>query len=102
MPGGTDVRWHGVEPDQPDWGDTSHSIAFELESPDSDHRLYVAVNTYWEPLDFTPPVLPDALSWSLAVDTSQAAVIDRDAPTVVDVPLRVADRSVVCLVAERR
>ena len=100
-PGGTDVRWHGVEPDRPDWGDTSHSIAFELQSPDGTQRVYVAVNAYWEPLDFTLPGLPDGLSWSLAIDTHDPAPLgasDHRAAGIAG-PLHVADRSVVCLVA---
>ncbi len=104
-PGGTDVRWHGVEPGRPDWGDTSHSIAFELESPDGDHRIYVAVNAFWEPLDFTLPVLPDELTWSLAVDTHDGSRVepsDRPASMGPDQSLNVADRSVVCLVAGHR
>jgi glycogen operon protein len=104
QPGGTDIRWHGVEPGRPDWGDTSHSIAFELLSPDGDHRAYVAVNAYWEPLEFTLPRLPDGLGWSLAVDTHAPSMIgatERRAVGV-DEPLRVADRSVACLVTDQR
>ena len=105
QPGGTDIRWHGVEPDRPDWGDTSHSIAFELTSADGRDRAYVAVNAWWEPLDFTLPGLPDGLCWSLAIDThegSGAGVSNRRPVTRTDEPFRVADRSVVCLVAEQR
>ena len=46
-PGGADVTWHGVEVGHPDWGDTSHSLAFELTlDHDPDARLYVALNAY--------------------------------------------------------
>jgi isoamylase len=56
-PGGTDVRWHGIEPGRPDRGDTSHSIAFELQSAAGDERIYDAVNASWTPLEFTLPAL---------------------------------------------
>ena len=101
QPGGTDIRWHGVEPGRPDWGDTSHSIAFELQSAAGDERIYCAVNAYWEPLDFVLPALPDPLTWSLAVDTHAVSIATLPASTSVDDPLRVAARSVVCLVAEQ-
>jgi glycogen operon protein len=33
-PGGTEVTWHGVHLDQPDLGEASHSLAFELFGPE--------------------------------------------------------------------
>ena len=55
-PGGADITWHGVELHRPDWGDSSHSLAFELvHADDPNTHLYVVFNAYWEPLEFELP-----------------------------------------------
>jgi isoamylase len=73
LPGGADITWHGVEAHRPDWGDTSHSLAFELVHADTpDTRLYVALNAFWEPLTFQLPELPATHHWALAADTTAA------------------------------
>ncbi len=78
--GGADITWHGVAPYRPDWGDSSHSIAFELtHADDPGAHLYVALNSYWEPLEFELPPLPTTHRWALAADTA--------APAPDDVPL---------------
>ena len=80
-PGGADVTWHGVEVDRPDWGDSSHSLAFELTlDHDRDAHLYVALNAYWEPLEFALPSLPTGRRWALAADTAAAAPDDVAVP----------------------
>ena len=72
-PGGADITWHGLQPHRPDWGDDSHSLAFELVHADEpDTRLYVAFNAYWESLDFELPRLPATHRWALAADTAAA------------------------------
>lgn len=38
----------------------------------NDDIVYMAVNPYWEPLNFTLPDLPDMLKWKIAVDTGAA------------------------------
>ncbi len=73
-PGGTDVIWHGVRVNEPDWGDNSHSLAFELlnsTDPTVDDHLYVALNAYWEPLGFELPELSEGRCWARLVDTGQ-------------------------------
>ncbi len=57
-PGGTDVTWHGVQLNQPDFGDQSHTLAFELVHPDSQSHLHILLNAYWEPVVFELPELP--------------------------------------------
>ncbi len=80
-PGGADVTWHGVEVDRPDWGATSHALAFELTlDQDRDTRLYVALNAYWEPLEFELPRLPAGRCWALAADTAAPAPDDVPVP----------------------
>jgi isoamylase len=78
-PGGTNIVWHGVHLQQPDWGDQSHSIAFELFNPKGDNEqehLYIILNAYWEPLDFQLPNLPTGCCWARLADTSQPSAAD--------------------------
>jgi len=72
-PGGADITWHGVQPNRPDWGENSHSLAFELVHADEpDTQLYAALNAYWESLVFELPPLPTTHRWALAADTAAA------------------------------
>ena len=53
----SDLTWHGVKLNQPDWNDYSHSLAYELRYPEKGEHLYVALNAYWEALEFElPPI----------------------------------------------
>jgi glycogen operon protein len=64
--------WHGVKPDQPDWRDSSHSLAFSAEIRREVGWLYIFLNAYWEPLDFEPPI-PDESGefvWRRWIDTA--------------------------------
>jgi glycogen operon protein len=99
------LTWHGVRAGQPDLGDDSHSMAFELESADGGEWLYVIFNAYWEPLRFTLPGLPSGRRWLRVVDTAQPSPADIAAPGQ-EVPVgkdcyEVAARSAVILRAER-
>jgi isoamylase len=69
-PSGSQITWHGVEPNKPQWDDSSHALAFELANPAGDERLYVALNAYWEPLDFELPALPHGEAWRRLIDTA--------------------------------
>jgi len=81
-PGGTDVHWHGIRLGQPDFGDNSHSLAFELTHSNLQDHLYVALNAYWEPLKFELPPLPTGRAWGRLVDTGQPALADFSEPAV--------------------
>ncbi len=73
-PGGTDVLWHGVRLHEPDWGDTSHSLALELMNPTDvaiEDHVYVMLNEYWEPLAFELPDLSEGRRWARLVDTGR-------------------------------
>ena len=65
-----------MRPNEPDWGDASHSIAFTLHDYPGDQDLYVIVNAYWEPLEFELPPLPKGLCWKRAIDTALPAPED--------------------------
>ncbi|QDT06550.1 Glycogen debranching enzyme [Rubripirellula lacrimiformis] len=62
------VRWHGVQLDRPDWGPSSHSVAFTIESKLKWYHLIF--NSYWEPNDFEIPSVPqDFQPWQRIIDT---------------------------------
>jgi len=98
------ISWHGVQPDQPDWSDASHSLAFTLTSASHRFRLCVMINAWWESLRFTlPPADFGVEQWRRWIDTSlaspqdivpweQALAIDQHSCTV-------APRAVVVLIA---
>lgn len=100
----TDIRWHGVQLDQPDWGHDSRSLAFELINQACEERMHVMLNAYWDGLEFELPELPDGWGWRRLVDTSLPSPDDISQPPV---PLRsgtrryrLGPRSSVVLVAE--
>ena len=49
------IQWHGVQPFQPDWSPSSHSLAFSLTCAEHRFRLHLMVNAWWEPLAFALP-----------------------------------------------
>ncbi|QDT75589.1 glycogen debranching protein GlgX [Lacipirellula limnantheis] len=69
-PGAPQITWHGVELNQPDWGEGSHALAYELVGPDGAEHLYVAFNAYWESLEFALPSLPQGAAWRRLIDTA--------------------------------
>ncbi|HEX4708343.1 MAG TPA: glycogen debranching protein GlgX [Candidatus Udaeobacter sp.] len=67
---GVNLAWHGVKLNQPDWGESSHSIAFTVEA--GDLLFHVILNAYWQPLDFELPPLDNAAEnpWRRWIDTA--------------------------------
>ncbi len=72
-----DIGWHGVEPDQPDWTPSSRSLAYLLDGSReetgaafSGPDLYVAMNAFWQPLDFRLPTAPGGGCWDVVLDTA--------------------------------
>jgi len=49
--------WHGVKRNQPDWSDTSHSLAFSAEIRRQNLFVYWILNAHWEPLEFELPLM---------------------------------------------
>ncbi len=97
--------WHGVKLGQPDWSDTSHSLAFASQVPDAKVLFHAILNAYWEPLEFElPPPGESANAWRRWIDTSlespQEIVNWKDAPLVNTSRYRVSPRSVVVLFAQ--
>lgn len=99
-----DVRWHGVGA-QPDLSYDSHSLAFCLVAgSEQDDDLYVMINAYWEPLNFTVQE-GRVNNWRKVIDTSEDSPLDFCEPQSVQ-PLKspvcsVSPRSVVVLVRPR-
>ncbi len=62
--------WHGVKAFQPDWGDGSRSIALSAEMKYEGLFMYLALNAYWEPLDFELPPCPTGGPWRRWIDTA--------------------------------
>jgi glycogen operon protein len=97
--------WHGVKLGQPDWGHSSHSLAFTAEARGENVLFHVILNAYWEPLEFELP-RPDHHSddtWRRWIDTSLDTPHDiaewQTAPLVPDRTYRAGPRSVVVLYA---
>jgi glycogen operon protein len=95
--------WHGVNLDQPDWGDGSHSIAFSAEIRGEGLFFHLIFNAYWEPLEFE--LLPvdngQENPWrrwiDTALDSPQDIVEWQTAPSVPGYVYRAEPRSVVVL-----
>ena len=62
--------WHGVKLHQPDWGDSSHSIALGAELRREGLLLHFILNAYWEPLEFELPRVGEGSSWRRWIDTA--------------------------------
>jgi len=69
---GLNLAWHGVKLNQPDWGKSSHSIAFTVEIRGEKLLFHVILNAYWQPLDFELPRLDSAGEnpWRRWIDTA--------------------------------
>ena len=77
-----DVTWHGVKPYNPDFNETSHSLAFLISGEDfseeykeKDNDIYVILNSYHEPLTFEIPEIKGK-KWYRVVDTFNDAEND--------------------------
>jgi glycogen operon protein len=98
--------WHGVRLHQPDWSDSSRSIAFTAELRGERMLMHLILNAYWGPLDFE---LPEAVSgrqatWRRWIDTSLDSPDDitdwRDAPPISGHIYHAESRTVVMLIAD--
>jgi glycogen operon protein len=69
---GVNLTWHGVKLNQPDWGESSHSIAFTVGTRQEKLLFHVILNAYWQPLDFELPRLDNSAEnpWRRWIDTA--------------------------------
>jgi len=99
------IAWHGVTLGHPDWGASSHSLAFSVEAPKEKLLFHAILNAYWEPLDFELPPTGDRSqdAWRRWIDTGLASPQDivewQSAPPVPGRSYRAGPRSVVALFA---
>jgi isoamylase len=97
--------WHGVKLRQPDWGEHSHSVAFEAELRREELRVYLILNAYSEPLEFELPPMGEGVgSWRRWIDTALESPEDivpwETAPPLSAHNYRAAPHSVVVLIDE--
>jgi isoamylase len=104
-PGGAEITWHGVRRGAPDWGEQSHTLAYELRDLASETHLHVMLNAYWEPLAFELPEPQRGQRWHRLVDTALAPPGDYSDPPeplpAGETTYRLEARSAVVLVAAR-
>jgi glycogen operon protein len=98
--------WHGVKLHQPDWSDSSHSLAFGAELPKEKLLLHLVLNAYSQPLEFElPPAGTNGGNpWHRWIDTALDSPNDivpwDSAPSFSGRTYRAEARSVVVLYAK--
>jgi glycogen operon protein len=103
---GVNLAWHGVKLNQPDWSESSRSLAFTVELRQEKLLFYVILNAYWEPLDFELPQFDNARQdpWRRWIDTALDSPYDivdwKTAESVRSHTYRAELRSVVVLFTE--
>ena len=65
--------WHGVQLFQPDWGGSSHSLAFSTDLPGEKIAFFLIMNAYREALNFELPATrgKEPIVWRRWIDTFQ-------------------------------
>ena len=97
------IEWHGVALGEPDWSDTSHSLAATFHFDANRVAVHLMINAYWEPLIFAVPPPGDRFfPWRRCVDTFRPSPDDvrvwAEAETVRGETVGVQPRSIVVLV----
>ena len=101
-----DITWHGVKLGEPDWRNSSHSLAFTVRLTMDRTHYHTILNAYWEPLEFELPPVADGgrHPWRRWVDTfldSPHDIVEwEQAPAVPGRTYRAEPRSVVVLFAD--
>lgn len=74
----SDVIWHGIQLQQPDWSEHSHSIACNVRSLGGKLSLYYMFNAYSQPLEFVLPTIPGYTRkhWKRWIDTALSSPDD--------------------------
>jgi glycogen operon protein len=94
-----------VKLSQPDWGESSHSVAFTLEIRREKLLFHMILNAYWETLDFELPRVDKTSEnpWRRWIDTALDSPHDilqwETAESVPGYAYRAGARSVVMLFA---
>ena len=95
---------HGVVPFEPDFSGESHyiGIMYAGRTEGRDDCIYMAINTYWEPLKITLPELPEYMRWYRVVDTYREEFICGIGEPVDTVEVEVKERTVAIFEAGRK
>ena len=64
------ITWHGVKLNQPDWSHYSHSIAFTVQSLSGSLTMHFMLNAFHNSLEFDLPALPEGPGWKRWIDTA--------------------------------
>src|SRR5947209_18586965 len=76
----TEVIWHGVEPNKPDFSHHSRTLALALDGRltgrEPDHDIYMAFNAWKEALPFVIPTSPQGKRWRRVINTAMAPPLD--------------------------
>ncbi len=64
-----EILWHGINLEDPNWGEESPIISFTIQVPDG-KQLYMAFNATGSAITFNLPTLPEEKIWHLVVDTN--------------------------------
>jgi isoamylase len=101
------LSWHGVKLNQPDWSESSHSIALTFEIRREKIVVHVIFNAYWEALDFELPRVHKTSEkpWRRWIDTALDSPRDivpwETAESVPGYSYRAEARSVIVLFRRR-
>ncbi len=74
--GENDVVWHGITPDNPEWDQDNHFVAFTLNHPDGQPGLYIAFNASHVYHNVTIPSLAEGKFWRWVVNTNNPSPED--------------------------
>jgi glycogen operon protein len=98
-----DISFHSEQPWKADYHGESRAVgvlfAGNVRTSGKDEAVYLAMNMWWEPLDFTLPLLPVGHVWKMCVNTGDETYIHEE-PVTVGNQIRMQPRSVAVFVAE--
>lgn len=71
-----DIEWHGIEPHEPDWSQTSHLVAYTLTAATT--QLYIAFNASAEAQSIALPHPRKGRSWTPLLFTGSESAVVKD------------------------
>lgn len=98
----SEIRWHGVRLNEPDWSDQSHSISFTVRTLGGKLETHYILNAFYESLRFELPMPDTGRHWRRWIDTSLLSPNDinywSEAPLVESQEYKVHAHTMVVLV----
>lgn len=100
----SNIKWHGIKLNKPDWGVNSRTLAFTIGNHKTNGHIHVMINAYWGDLKFEIPPLYSGIGWKRVIDTSLPHPEDfipfEKASMVEENTYKLKSRSIVVLVGE--